>query len=183
MKIFNKTNLPESIEYNGNTYVPDYELSRKYKGLIAPEVKGIIAVHVLAKNLKGKTDLHGHPYEPTYWIYRQTFTNITPKVSKEYEVGAILSFSWGYEQTNYNFYCITKVENDWITLVEMTKNVEWRGDMHTSETPKEIDPKGNIIRRKLKRNRDNNRPIGLQIERYGWGALWDGEPEQATHYA
>jgi len=183
MKILSKTFLPKEVKYNNNIYICDEELSRNYNGTNPPAVKGIIGVHVLSRNLKGRFDYHGNDYQPTCWIFKQKPAEITPKVSTEYEVGAILSFSWGYEQTNYNFYCITKVSNDWVTLVEMTKKVESRGDMRTSVTPNEINLKSEPFRRKLARNRENGKPIGLQIESYGWCSLWDGKPKEATHYA
>jgi hypothetical protein len=79
MKTFSKTFLPDTVEYNGQIYLKDVfrsaALSAEQVRLsaIQDEVKKegrkMILVNVLSKNLKGKTDLHGRPYQPTKWIF------------------------------------------------------------------------------------------------------------------
>ena len=79
MKIFKKTYLVESINYNGEVYTKNTVISsgmnasrtRPEKVLEALKTTGKkgVLVEVLSKSLKGKTDLHNKPYQPTKWIY------------------------------------------------------------------------------------------------------------------
>lgn len=79
MKTFNKNHLPDKIEHNGRTYTVNIPLTTgwgKSKTQLATiaatlrkEGRYAVLVKVLHKGLKGKTDLHNKPYEPTQWIY------------------------------------------------------------------------------------------------------------------
>lgn len=79
MKTFRRTYRPEKIKYNGETYTPNATISgamlasRTKPEAVAMAVrttgKKAVLVEVLSRNLKGKTDLHGKPYEPTKHIY------------------------------------------------------------------------------------------------------------------
>jgi hypothetical protein len=76
MKTFNRTSLPEYVTYNGMCYKCDFKASGAICGkkvfdleLLGLKYKKVVAVNVLSKNLKGKTDLYGQPYRPTTWIF------------------------------------------------------------------------------------------------------------------
>lgn len=79
MKTFNRTWLQDSISYNGKEYTPNpfittgYVLNNTHLSTIQAQLKlqgrSAILVKVLSTNLKGKTDLHGRPYQPTKHIY------------------------------------------------------------------------------------------------------------------
>lgn len=79
MKTFNKTHLPESIRYNGQTYTHNSAISAgmMHSGTSPQKVieaarstgKKAVLVKVLSNNLKGKTDLHGNQYKPTSHIF------------------------------------------------------------------------------------------------------------------
>jgi len=62
MKNFNRTYLPDAINYNGETYT--YKPSDQNNTL-----KKHICVSVLSRNLKGKTDLFNRPYTANKFIY------------------------------------------------------------------------------------------------------------------
>lgn len=79
MKTYRKTYLPDSITYQGKELKHNASMSG---AMIANGTKpNVIAkilrqtgrigvlVLVLSKNLKGRTDLHGKPYEPTQHIF------------------------------------------------------------------------------------------------------------------
>lgn len=62
MKTFYRTYLPESIKYNGKIYGRYNEVSDDF-----------VIVKVLSRNLKGRTDLYGHPYKPTaHKLYKES---------------------------------------------------------------------------------------------------------------
>lgn len=98
-----------------------------------------------------------------------------------YTVGAILEGSWGYEQTNINFFKIVKRTNDTLWLQPLaTRTVADAGFMSTRVVPGEPTD-GKIIRRRLMRR--DGEPIGCRFATsYGWINLWDGKASLATHY-
>lgn len=115
---------------------------------------------------------------------------LTPTVSKTYQVGAILEDSWGYEQTNIDFYCIIKRSESngkvWLVVQKMLKKVRdgENMSMSTYETPSVIDTNEKPIRKKLKVF--NGEEAGFSFRDYsggGWCRLWDGKESLATHYA
>jgi len=76
MKVFNRASLPREISYNGSMYKLDIESTNVifnggYLNKILPQSnKGDkVIVKVLDGRLKGKTDLHGKPYQPSQWIF------------------------------------------------------------------------------------------------------------------
>ena len=81
MKLFNS--LPETVRQKGKSYkilsavtpshIQDLNL---LKAKLREEGTAYITVHVLAKNLRGKTDLHGQQYQPSTWIYVDKKTDL-----------------------------------------------------------------------------------------------------------
>ena len=79
MKQYNRTYLPDEILYNGETYKVNPAISGAMHSNNTPlktidttlrkEGKKAICVNVLSKNLRGRTDLHGKPYQPSKWIF------------------------------------------------------------------------------------------------------------------
>lgn len=113
------------------------------------------------------------------------FKNIIPKKSDCFEVGAILTDSWGWEQTNIDFYCIVKRSGNWVTVLPMSKHTsQEKGFMTNEETPGEIDFTSDPQRKKL--SGYNGKESGFSFRNYtggGWCNLWKGQPETSTHYA
>lgn len=77
MKVFSKTYLPHTIDYNGETYtyagsvsgsstVSEFEERVKELKLSGHKV---IMCNVLASKLRGVEDLHGNLYKPTQWLF------------------------------------------------------------------------------------------------------------------
>lgn len=113
-------------------------------------------------------------------------SKIKPIISDKYEIGAILHDSWGYEQTNADFYCIIERKGDWLTLLPMKKQSTSEGPltMSTRELPLVIDQAAKPIRKKLKSF--NGQESGFSFRNYsggGWCKLWDGRTKHASHYA
>lgn len=75
MKTFKKTYLPLTIEHNGKTYKrvasqSDEEFQKTIDNIKTKKCTGnFVICEVLQKNLKGKLDLHGKPYQPTKWLF------------------------------------------------------------------------------------------------------------------
>lgn len=79
MKTFNRTYLPDSVVYNGITYTYNAALTAAASinntshTFISNQLKlqnrKAVCVQVLSRNLKGKTNLYGKPYQPTQHIF------------------------------------------------------------------------------------------------------------------
>ena len=78
-KKFKKTYLPDSIDWNGDTYTRNSETTtgmenagtdiRAIEKELRKQDRKMIVVSVLSSNLRGKTDLHGKPYQPSVHIF------------------------------------------------------------------------------------------------------------------
>jgi len=103
-------------------------------------------------------------------------------VEQIYTAGKIISNHWGYDQTNIDFYKITKRKGNFVTL-EPLKSIE-KSDgaltMTGTTIPGAPKPAGKIIRRKV-HTRDG-KESGIAVESYGWASLWDGQPEHYSSY-
>jgi hypothetical protein len=101
-------------------------------------------------------------------------------------VGAILASSWGYEQTNVDFYRAEKIKNGWVTLqkidaVETSDDREDYISMTGRVVPVEPHkPIGDPFRRKLG---ECCGQISIKICSYEYASLWDGHPKAVSHYA
>lgn len=94
-------------------------------------------------------------------------------------VGDVLVSSWGYEQTNVDYYQVTRVVS--AQMVEIrpiaSKIIEATGPMSETVT---ADP-GNF-RGEPKRHRVTVND-SIKLTSYSWAYKWDGKPDHASHYA
>jgi hypothetical protein len=101
-----------------------------------------------------------------------------------FEVGNILSSSWGYDQTNVTFYQVLKVTPKTVTVREIRKEYQYGGDMTGTVLPvRDSFPlHSKEKRRTVTRSFDGSRPC-LKMESYEFAYLWDGNPQNFTSYA
>lgn len=96
-------------------------------------------------------------------------------------IGDIFSHSWGWEQTNIQFYQVISVKGQTIQLQEVRQNRVQNGFMSGTCTP--------IVGEFL-----NEQPFTKRVKclscgkvyistEFGWAQLWDGTPENWTAYA
>ena len=100
-----------------------------------------------------------------------------------YTAGEIIYNSWGYDQTNIDFYKIIKRKGDFATLQPLEAIEESDGGLTMTGTtiPGNPIPNGKTIRRKV-HTRDGQES-GIAIQSYGWASLWDGQPKHYSSYA
>jgi len=106
-------------------------------------------------------------------------------------VGDIFHDSWGYEQTNIDFYCIIKRSGDWVTIMPMgKKETTAQGYSMTNDVvPTIINWSAKPIRKKIYKSREtwrHGQELGFRFGNYsgaGWCSLWDGKPARESHYA
>jgi len=92
--------------------------------------------------------------------------------------GAILYSSWGYDQTNIDFYEILERNNDFVIIQEIgqVRDHDSMGDSGTCMPNKEIKI-GEPFRKKITKN------ASINLESYKGCWLWDGKPKSWSSYA
>ena len=100
-----------------------------------------------------------------------------------YTKGQIVEYSWGYDQTNIDYFVITKRTPKMVTLQpigsERTYNAHHMTGTCMPNLGMVLDKPA--IRRKVA-VRDGEE-VGIAINSYGWADLWDGEPGHYSAYA
>ena len=94
--------------------------------------------------------------------------------------GDILYSSWGYEQTNIDFYRVIKLCGK--TMVKLEKigklySTEQYSEYTDSVLPDPRNSKSKSFRRKVY---NYTRP-GVMVNSYQWAAKWDGLPKAQTN--
>lgn len=105
------------------------------------------------------------------------YSGVTPHISDKMEVGAVLSSSWGYDQTNVNFYVIVEMTNTMAKVLPMEAITAQTGFMsgHTCAT-KNIVFRNEIIKKKVKGDY-------IKITDCQYARLWDGKKQYNSWYA
>lgn len=76
-------------------------------------------------------------------------TNAINKLEGSMKQGDILVSSWGYEQTNVDFYEVVKVTAKTVTLVPIERKVQLKGFMRYEAMPIPGSGKGKAFRRRI----------------------------------
>ena len=100
------------------------------------------------------------------------------KEAEKFVKGAILYSSWGYEQTNIDFYEILERKNDFVIIQEIgqIRNHDSRGDSGTCMPDKKIKI-GEPFRKKITKH------ASINLESYKYCGLWNGRPLSWSSYA
>lgn len=109
-----------------------------------------------------------------------TVTPVTPKVND------ILVCSWGYDQTNVDFYKVLKLSPSGksITIQRINSQVKEDGFMCGTSVPAVphtvSDYRGEPMTKRIKIMEDG---YCVNISSYSTAFLWDGKPERCSWYA
>lgn len=101
------------------------------------------------------------------------------------EVNDILYSSWGYDQTNIDYYKVKRLVGK--TMVEVVQIESKLADEQTSFTTNSVIPYPAAEYKKTYKRKihttDPERP-GVMISSFQWASLWDGNPKHETdsHY-
>jgi len=111
--------------------------------------------------------------------------SFTPKTAKDaLPIGTILYSSWGYDQTNIDFYVVRKVGNTFFEVEELSqKMTRAAGDMSEYVMPGE--PNGNFYKGYYKQTKSKYGPsVQTKLTVKGrWAGIWDGRELYQSHYA
>ena len=95
----------------------------------------------------------------------------------DFEVGTILYSSWGYEQTNVDFYKVLKRTKTQVTFRQMGVISTPEENMSGTVQPLKGQWKSEkIFRRKVIQNKF------VKIEDFMYGRKWDGTPKRFSTY-
>ena len=119
-------------------------------------------------------------------IYYGTITikaNDVTKVNKPLptvNVGDIYVCSWGYDQTNIDYYKVTAVKNKTVNLVSIGQKRNYTGNMQGECVP---DP--SVVGSKIytKRIIDNGNSVSFKMTSYSWAYKWSGKSNHFTEWA
>lgn len=98
----------------------------------------------------------------------------------EVMVGDIFVSSWGYDQTNVDYYQVVKRTAKTVTVKELEKVVVSGGRGPTERVmpvKDRFNPRGKTLRKKLK---DYSGVPYLDLSSYASAYLWDGKPQYQT---
>lgn len=98
----------------------------------------------------------------------------------EIKTGDIFYSSWGYEQTNVNYYEVVKATEKTVWLRELKNIVKIDKSVYGGKAlPAKGEYVGEVLKRKIKKYRNE---IILTIESYKNAYFWDGKAKEFTSY-
>ena len=103
----------------------------------------------------------------------QDFSQITPKISNKFEIGAIIISEWGYEQTKVYYYMVVGMSEKFASIVPMNKKIDYNKTVGRIAIPDGIKNTSEIVRRKI----NTNKITGIQhvcVNDFEDAYLWDG---------
>ena len=99
-----------------------------------------------------------------------------PKVN----VGDIFVCSWGYDQTNIDYYKVLEVKNKSVVIAGIGQNRTYTGHMQGECTPV---PNAVGNKRITKRIIPNGDSVSLKMTSYSWAYPWNGKTNNFTEWA
>jgi hypothetical protein len=114
------------------------------------------------------------------------YSGIVPHVADTIELGAILYSSWGYEQTNIDFYCVVEMSKAMVKILPLTASITPSGEcsMAGSKTAeKTLDFSDEILKKKIQASYISDGKPWLKIASYAHAWLWDGREKYVSWYA
>lgn len=113
---------------------------------------------------------------------KSTMNNNESKIQKAPKVGDIVYNSWGFDQTNIDWYRVEKVSPKFVTIVEIKGKLKdgEEGFMCGHSIP--VQPVEVISETMRKSWRSENETYYVNFK-YGGGGLWDGLPRYTSWYA
>ena len=118
----------------------------------------------------------------SYYTVNAYATDVTkvnqpkPKVN----VGDIFVCSWGYDQTNIDYYVVRKVKNASVTISPLGQNRTYTGHMQGECTPDITKISDKLITKRINRCGSS---VSLKMTSYSWAYPWCGKTNMFTEWA
>lgn len=100
------------------------------------------------------------------------------ETDKKIKEGTILYSSWGYDQTNIDWYKVVRANEKTAWVVRLRAKKTYDGHMHGASEPTD-EQFGEVIRRKIK----NYGYDYINIDSYASAYVWDGRPKGFSEWA
>lgn len=113
-------------------------------------------------------------------------SDITPHASESFEPGAILECSWGYDQTNVDYYVVIKRTTSPKGTVTLTlASLATGPSVETGFMAGRCEPGTRVSEKTFRRKLHSWDGVekGVSINSYSWAGLWDGKQSYWTAYA
>jgi hypothetical protein len=155
--------------------------SKKRAGVGAAPKKKIAPTKVKAKKSKRTSEMHTDTKSHNVNIRVMSGYKKIGNTSTV-EVGDIFVCSWGYDQTNIDFYKVVKKTKTGVSIVPMSKKVIEYSDRYMTGKvlPGEVFVGSKPMRRKLNKYGDK---FYISINSFSSAKKWSGMPETFTTYA
>jgi len=113
-------------------------------------------------------------------IIKVTDVTLVNKPLPSVNIGDIYVCSWGYDQTNIDYYKVTNVKNKTVNLVSIGQKRNYTGHMQGECVP---DP--SVVGNKIytKRIIDNGNSVSFKMTSYSWAYKWNGKTNCFTEWA
>ena len=150
---------PCAVAFSGKRNVPDFAISFTTDAQREKHVSEYLAARVASM------------------LHKAELRNARRPVAGEWNVGDILVSSWGYEQTNVDFYEITEARGKTVWLRRIAADSVDKGNMSGTVTPRPGDflPRAEVLRRLAQ-------PGHVRIDRDRHAHRWEGRPEYFSSY-
>ena len=104
-------------------------------------------------------------------------------IENGFKVGDILYDSWGYEQTNIDFYQVIEVKPKSVIIRPIGQEVTEEGNMSGHTIPIKDCFTGEPVTKKLTGWWNGEKSVATISSKYGSISLWDGKPKYCSWYA
>lgn len=168
------------------------------------EYKGLVIVRYISKyNQKNSVAIWKHRgYKPIYnysfnsieemekWIDNEKVVADRDEISLQNDMkrysehkaliqkDSILFSSWGYEQTNIDFFKVLDRKGDFVIIQEIGSRIEkYDNFMSGTKVADESVTIGEPMRKKL------TKYGSVTLNSFSWTSLWDGQPKSFSQYA
>lgn len=119
--------------------------------------------------------------DETRAISRQSQREAELNLAHNVQVGDVFYSSWGYDQTNIDFYRVTEVRGAFVIIRQLSEKRTYTGDM-TGWTEPGDDLIGEPIRKKVLPGYGGDR-VQLKLNSYSRAYPYDGKPKSWSSYA
>lgn len=151
---------PHAVAYRGQRSQADWHYSFQSEERREEQIRSFFAA--LDARAKAKADRTAERQQP-----------------HTLEPGNVIYNAWGYDQTNIDFYEITKCSAHFVWLQRLSSHTTETGFMQGHAVPAIGTRSGQVTHHRVYRFHENN---SVHFE-FGSGTLWDGKPKFCSWYA
>jgi len=96
-------------------------------------------------------------------------------------IGTVVVNTWGYDQTNVDFYEVVKASSQFVTLRELKSTTTESSPLSMSGTTvPQIDGEDRYTSEETSRRKVVDGRVNFE---FGGGKVWDGKPQRCSWYA